>query len=118
MSEPETNTNEIENIELWNMALIDPKWYKPWHTVFYVDSPQYLSFNLFDKYSLHPFFFREKEMDGCKYIGIMCCIRFSRLEDFLMCMHELQRNMMICGYNDYEEFCREVQAEMDAEDEA
>ena len=113
---PETENKEPEIIDLWNTALFTPRWWKPWYTFFYIDCPQFLSYNLFDKYNLNPFFFRYKEHEDGKYIGVKCCVRKRRIDDFLECMNDMQRNMLICGYNDYEEFCREVQEAMDEED--
>lgn len=107
---------EPETIELWNMAFFKTKWWKPWYTFFYVDCPQYLSFNIFDKYGVKPFWMRFYESDNVKYIGIICCVRKKHMDDFLMSMHELQKNMAICGYTDYEEFCHEVQEAMDEAD--
>lgn len=109
---------EPEKIELWNIAMFTPRWWKPWLTFFYIDCPQFLSFNLFDKYDIQPFFFRYKEHEDGKYIGVTCCVRKSCADDFFMCMHEMQRNMMICGYSDYEEFCRKWQKDIEEEDDA
>lgn len=109
---------EPEKIELWNMAMFTPRWWKPWYTVFYVDCPQYLSFNIFDKYGVRPFCMRFLEGDIIKYAGILCRIRKRQLDDFLVCMEELQRNILICGYTDYEEFCRDFQKELTEEDDA
>lgn len=113
-----TKEDELNGIELWNMALFSPHWWKPWLTFFYIDCPQYLSFNLFDKYDIQPFFFRFSEHKDGKYIGVKCCIKKSRIDDFLVCMHEMQRNMTICGYSDYEEFCRKWQEDLKEEDDA
>lgn len=108
---------EPERIELWNMAMFTPHWWKPWYSLFYIDCPQYLSFNLFDKYGVQPFFFRYKEHEDGKFIGVECCVWKSRVGEFFECMHELQRNMMICGYSDYEEFCQKLHDEWDEEEE-
>lgn len=103
----------MEPIELWNIAFFEPVWYKPWYSFFFIDCPQYLSDNIFSKHGIRPFFCRFYEKPDIKYIGITCSIRKKHLDEFLECMHELQRNMVICGYSDYEEFCRETLAEMD-----
>lgn len=112
----EVENNKEQVIELWNMAVINPKRWKPWFTVFYVDCPQYLSFNAFDKYGVRPFWMRFYESDDVKYVGVMCRVWKGQFDEFLECMNDMQRNMLICGYNDYEEFCRELQNKMDEED--
>ena len=56
------------------------------------------------------------ESDNVKYVGIMCRVWKRQLDDFLDCMNDMQRNMLICGYTDYEEFCRELESKMDEED--
>lgn len=101
-----------ETVELHNMAMLNPHRWLPWYTIFFVDSIQYLSFSIFDKHNLKPFFFKHLERDDVSYVGIMCLIRKKRLEDFLMCMEELEKNMMICGYSDYREFCDKVIEEL------
>lgn len=108
---------EPERIELWNMAIIRPHWWLPWLKVFYFDCPQFLSYNLLDKYGVNPFLFEFKESDGCKYIGVKCRVWIKDMDNFFLCMHELQRNMMICGYSDYKEFCREWQKQYTEEDD-
>lgn len=108
---------EPDTIELWNMAIFKPTWWKPWYTAFYIDCPQFLSFNSFDNHGVRPFWMRFHESDSIKYVGILCRIRKSQLDDFLVCMEELQRNILICGYTDYEEFCQEWQKEIAEEDE-
>lgn len=104
----DTNTEEQQPIDLYNLIVFAQPKIIPWERVFYVDCPQFLSFNLFEKYGVRPFFFHYFEKDDMKYIGVSCCVRKKRFEDFLKCIYELQRNMMICGYNDYEQFCREL----------
>lgn len=110
------NNKEPETIELWNMAFFNPAWWKPWYTFFYVDCPQYLSFNAFDKYGVKPFWMRFSETDEQKYVGVICRVWKRQFYEFLECMNEMQRTMIICGYNDYEDFCRELQSKMDEEE--
>lgn len=111
----DTDTNEIEEVEIWNALIYEPVWWKPWVTVVYVDGPQFLSANIFDKHDIRPFRMKFFERDDTPYMAILCNIPKKRLDDFLECMEELQRNMLICGYVDYEDFCRIVQAEFGAE---
>lgn len=99
---------DLEIVEIYNAALFAPKWYKPWHTLFYIDCPQYISFRLFEQCGIRPFGMKKLDNPKIKYIGIYCRIKKSRLADFMKCMADLQRNMAICGYTDYEEFCRDM----------
>mgnify|MGYP003319584922 CR=1 FL=1 len=99
----EVENNKEQDIELWNMVAINPKRWKPWFTVFYVDCPQYLSFNAFDKYGVRPFWMSFHETDEHKYVGIICRVWKRQFEEFLECMNEMQRTMIICGDNDYED---------------
>jgi hypothetical protein len=99
---------DLETIEIFNAVMINPSKLKPWHTLFYIECPQFLSFKLFDKYNVKPFFFRFKESNETKYIGVICCVRKKQIEDFMKCMYEMQKDMVICGYRDYEKFCRET----------
>lgn len=117
----DTDTKEIEEVvevEVWNALVYEPVWWKPWVTVIYVDGPQYLSANSFAKHGIRPFRMKFFERDDTPYMAVLCNIPKKRLDDFLECMAELQKNMLICGYVDYEDFCRTLQAEFEAaEDE-
>ncbi len=96
-----------KTIELYNVFGVMPKRWHLWITFYYIDCPQYLSFRIFDRNGVKPFLFRFSDLADGKYIGVLCRIPKKRLDDFLVCMEELQRVMYICGYSDYEKFCRE-----------
>lgn len=104
---------EQKSIEIYNAFCVAPSKLKPWHTFFYVDCPQYLADKLFDEHGLRPLFFKERWTADGKYIGVTCFIRKKRIDDFLLCMYQLQKNMLICGYTDYEEFCRSITEELE-----
>lgn len=104
-----------ETIELYNACGIIPKWWHLWFTFYYIDCPQYLSFRVFDRNGVKPFLFRFTDLADGKYIGVLCCVPRRRVHDFMVCMEELQRVMYICGYNDYEEFCRKEQDRLSEE---
>lgn len=104
-------------VEIYNAFCVAPSKLKPWYTFFYIDGPQYLADKLFAERGVSPIVIREHESIDGKYIGVTCMIRKKRLSEFLLAMADLQKNMIICGYTDYEEFCRSVLKEISEDDE-
>lgn len=113
MSDTESKTT----IEIFNAVCVNPSRWKPWHTFIYIDSVQYLADNIFEKYGIHPRGWREMPAIDSAYSAIRCRIRKRSLSDFLMAMEELQRKMIICGYSDYEAFCRKIIDALGQEDD-
>lgn len=113
----DTDTNEIEEVEIWNAMIWEQAWWKPWVTVIYFDGPQYLSEKSFAKHGVRPFHMKFFERDDTPYMAVLCNVRKKHMDEFLECMEELQRNMLICGYVDYEEFCRAIRAVIAEDDE-
>lgn len=105
-----------EKILIFNAAGVKPPWWRRKRiTFFYVDTPDYKADDLLEKYGVPVKYIgdRVKEDDG--YIIVECRVKYEDVEDFLNVMHELQRLMLICGYRDYEEICREWVARMKEE---
>ena len=98
----------MDPIEIYNAVCVNDYKLKPWRTFIYIDGPEYLADKLFEKNGIRPYLVRELSGDETAYIAISCIIRKSKTGEFLSAMHELQKNMVICGYNDYEEFCRDL----------
>ena len=103
-----SDTEPKSTIEIYNAMCINPSRWKPWHTFVYIDSVQYLADNIFERRGIRPWGWKELPAIDSGYTAIVCRIRKRSLEDFLMAMEELQRKMIICGYNDYEAFCRKI----------
>lgn len=105
-----------EAIEIYNAYCVNPKRWKPWYTFFYVDCPQYLADNIFQKHGIKPIILKERWTEDGKYVAIFVIIKKRHMDEFLQSMYELQRNMIICGYSDYEKFCRSLDGEEEDEE--
>ena len=108
----------MEPVEIYNALCINDHPLKPWRTFIYIDCAEYLAGKSFEKYGLNPFILREMSSDGEKYIALSCIIKKKNTGLFCEAMAELQKNMVICGYLDYEQFCRELVADVTEEDDA
>lgn len=97
--------DEMESIEITNAALQYPKWWKPWVEVIYIDTPQLLSFDIFERHGLRPWHIKITDNDKIPYVGILCNISKKRIIDFFKSMADLRKLILMCGHNDYDEFC-------------
>lgn len=106
----------MDKIEIYNAFCINEHKLKPWRTFIFVDCPQYLATKCFSNYGVNPLVFKEMYYPELKYSAFVCAIRKSKTNEFLHAMHDLQKAMLICGYSDYQEFCKELgDALLDAE---
>ena len=112
-----TDLSDEKRIEIYNAVCVNDHALKPWRTFLYIDCAEYLADRLFEKYGISPFFLREIYADGMKYSAIACIIRKKNTDLFCRAMYELQKNMTICGYGDYEGFCRDTIAALSDEGE-
>lgn len=97
--------DEIESIEITNAAIQYPNWWKPWINVLYIDTPQLLSFDIFERHGIRPWRIKIADNEQLPYVGIICKINKKRDIDFFHCMVELRKLILMCGHNDYDDFC-------------
>ena len=102
------NEEPIEKVDITNAAIQNPRWWKPWVEVFYIDVPNLLSLDIFERHKLRPWGFKKLDNKEIPYIGVMCHIRKSRIVDFFHCMIELRKLILMCGHGDYDKFCQEA----------
>ena len=67
--------------------------------------PKYKADLIFVKNRIIVTFLKEYKKDE-KYILIMCRVKKKDSETFISCMEELKNKMILLGYTDYPEFCR------------
>lgn len=67
--------------------------------------PKYKADLIFVKNRIRVTFLKEYKKDE-KYILIMCRVKKKDSETFISCMEELKNKMILLGYTDYPEFCR------------
>ena len=115
--EVKENKSEQDVIEIHNAVCVNPRWYKPYDTFAFVDCPQYLFVNIFRQHGIKPFFFSESAVKDGKYTHIMCSVWKKDVNKFLNCMYELTRIMLICGYTDYQDYCRDWSDKIGEEDD-
>lgn len=72
----------------------------------YADMPKYKADLIFVKNRIRVTFLKEYEKENEKYILIMCRVKKKDSETFISCMEELKNKMILLGYTDYPEFCR------------
>ena len=53
------------------------------------------------------------KLDDSPYILILCNVPIEKSEAFEKAMQDLERKMLICGHNDYPEFCKSYFDEID-----
>lgn len=118
MSEtPEEKTKDLTPVEIWNaFGVVHAKW-KPWYKFIVVDCPQFMAMTVLERHGVHPAIITVlSESDSCKYMMLTVRIRKKHLGPFLEAMEELQRDMLICGYTNYPDFCRELITDSDDEE--
>lgn len=106
----ENEVSEPKQVEVWNAMMVGPvRWWKPWYKFCVVDCPQYLVENALEKYDIRPVVIQELSSEEfVPYVLLSIRIKKKHLSAFLEAMVELQKTMLICGYKDYEEFCRNL----------
>lgn len=83
----------------------------------YIDSQNYLADSLFCKYEVTVDFGDEYYRDDTEYRVIFCKIKKKDKEKFEKALSELNNKMLLCGRNNYEEFCDSFIKEL-ADDES
>ena len=78
----------------------------------YIDSHNYLADSLFNKRDIPVKFGDEMVRQGDKYRIIFCKVKKKYKEQFEKAMQELTNKMLLCGYTDYEEFCKKFKEEV------
>jgi hypothetical protein len=114
---------EITRVDITNAAIQYPKWWKPWAEVIYIDTPKLLSFDIFERFDIRPWHIRILDNEELPYVGVICRIRMKRIIPFFKSMVELRKLILMCGYNDYDDFCAQFineetasQAEVNVDD--
>ena len=74
----------------------------------YIDTCNYLADSLFNKHDITVRFGEEYHKAGEKYIILFCKIKKKYKAKFERAMLELHNKMLICGHNDYEDFCNDI----------
>jgi len=95
-------------IHIYNAFAVTPSRWSRRITFFYIDTPDHKADNLIEKRGIRVKYLHDEVRDGDPYYVCACRIPKKQLEDFLEAMYELQKLMLICGHNDYEEFCNEA----------
>ena len=99
--------DDIEKVDITNAVLELSKLWIPWVDVIYIDVPNLLSLDIFKRNRLRPFGMKVTDNPKLPYVGVLCKIRKKRLVDFLHCMDELRKLVLMCGHNDYDDFCKQ-----------
>lgn len=99
--------DDIERVDITNAALEFPKRWIPWVDVIYIDVPHLLSLDIFKRNGIRPWGMKVTDNPELPYVGVLCKIRKKRLVDFLHCMAELRKLVLMCGHNDYDDFCKQ-----------
>lgn len=76
----------------------------------FIDTADYLADSLFIKHEVTVAFGPEYIKEGIHYNIIFCRCRKRDVPRFLKALEELPKKMMICGYADYPQFCKELKA--------
>ena len=108
---------EDEKILIYNAVGLNRRWWQKRWTFFYVDTPDYKADGLFEKHGVPAKIVVDYVKEGSPFVFVEFRVKYKDVEDFLDVMYELQKLMLICGHRDYEEFCREWIAKMEAEDD-
>lgn len=74
----------------------------------YVDSAERRADRLFGRSELPVSFEDDLAKPGCGFIVVICTVAKAREADFLECMADLERAMLIEGRDDYPAFCGEM----------
>lgn len=74
----------------------------------FVDVKKHFADNLLIKNKIRVWFGKEFANEGMDYVAIFCKVRKKDCAGFEKTMKELQSKILICGYGNYEDVCREV----------
>ena len=99
------NEEPIERVDITNAAIQYPKWWKPWVEAIYIDVPKLLSFDIFERNGLHPWGIKILDNEEIPYVGVICKINKKKALSFFKSMSELRKLILMCGHNDYDDFC-------------
>ena len=81
----------------------------------YLDTPEYLADSLFIKHQVRVYYGKgEWHKPGEEYILIDCTIKRKDKKRFEDALGELNNKMLLCGHNDYEDFCNKFMGAIDA----
>lgn len=108
---------EDEKILIYNAVGLNRRWWQKRWTFFFIDTPDYKGDDMIEKHGIRVKYIGDYDRKDSPYIIVSCKVRDQDIEEFLHAMHDLQRIMLISGHFDYEEFCREWVAKMEAEDD-
>jgi len=88
--------------------------FSPLYSYFaYLDAPSYHADNLFIKHKVTIKFLREFVHDDWPYVLIFGRCRKKDFPKAVAALNELPNKMLICGYNDYQDFCEKLVADME-----
>lgn len=99
---------EKKSIEIYNAFALEKRWWQWWYTVVYIDTKDYKADNILERHGVRAKSINEFEKSECDYVIETAKIPAKQFVEFLISMDELQKLMIISGFLDYEEFCREV----------
>ena len=97
----------MENVRIKNYFKIR-KWSLRYEYYAFVDTADYLADQLFIKKQVRVRFGKEMQHPLEKYKVIFCKVLKEDSERFLEALAELSNKMILCGHQDYEQFCDEI----------
>lgn len=75
----------------------------------YADTADHLAEQVFIQRKLRIRFKGDYQKEGEKYRLVLCKAPKKRHDDFLACMKDLNRKMLLLGHVDYDDFCEQIQ---------
>lgn len=78
-----------------------------------IDTEEYLADALFVRHKVRVWFSSEFGKDDSPYRVIMCKCRKKDTPKFLNAIKELPNKMLLCGYQDYLNFCAELKSKLE-----
>ena len=73
----------------------------------FIDTKEYLADALFIKYKVRVWFQKEAHKSNTDFVFIFCKVKKSDINKFLEALGELKKKMILLGYSDYQNFCKE-----------
>lgn len=80
----------------------------------FVDVEDHLAAQLFAEQGVRLYAAREYQHADYSYVFVICKVRKRDAGKFLTALTKLPNKMLLCGYPDYLDFCREVRKRFDA----
>lgn len=71
----------------------------------FVDIENSLIDNLLKTNKVHYILLQKMVSKNCKYVIVHVKVPFYDIPNFLSCIEQLKKSMIICGYTDYLDFC-------------